>query len=98
MHVLNFIALAPTFADLWRIAFFAPFANSGLPFENYKRYAKTETTSSLALVLRDTHKKILNSSFKNGGVITKTVKMPKKRFFSVSMATEADIEKSRKVF
>ena len=77
----NFIALAATFADLWRIAFFAPFANSGLPFENYKRYAKTETTSSLALVLRNTHKKFQTFTFKNDGIIAETVKMPKKRFF-----------------
>ena len=81
MHLPIFVALTATIADLWGIAFLAPFANSGLPIENYKRYAKTEATSSLALVLRNTHKKIQTSTFKNDGNIAETVKTPKKRFF-----------------
>lgn len=56
-------------------------SDSGLPFENYKRYEKTKAISRVAIDLRNTHKKFQTSSFKNGGVISKTAKPSKTAVF-----------------
>ena len=67
MH--NFIALAQKLTELWHPIKNFHFLRSGLPFENYKRYEKTEVTFSLAYDVRKPHKKFQTSSFINGGVL-----------------------------
>ena len=56
-------------------------SDSGLPFENHKRYEKTEAISRVANDLKIAHKKFQTSNFKNGGFMSKTAKTSKTAVF-----------------